>query len=218
MLNPPALCSGASFEWILGSLWYRNTTITTLISLGNVFSAAFSVVIILILFFGVTSRIPLTREIRERIVLRLSVVGGRLKHAQVARFLRTLGTLIAVGVPKAESFNTALESADSLVFSKALSRVGGEISGNTTIAPSLERSGVIPPAAIHIIETGEQAGALDAALIDAADASIPGASIRPWSFSERLLLLVILGIVVLLAGNMLASAIQAGSGSSRGGG
>jgi type II secretory pathway component PulF len=214
-------------RWISSSFWYfRDSTWTLIagyiehlpISIRSLFFILLLVVIILVLCVRMMSGYALVREIRERIVLRLPITGKLMRNVHIAKFVRTLGTLLASGIPKTKSFNTAIEAIDSPVFSRALGRVRGEISDSAAIVPSLERAGVFPPATLRIVATGEQAGALEAALINAADVSAPSTGMRYWSLSERLFFLAILAFIVFMLGGMFASVVQRGSCGSRGGG
>ena len=97
------------------------------------------------------------------------VIGNVLRKGSVARFTRTLGTLIGSGVPILQGLDITSRTAGNLVIEKAVSATRDSISQGDTIAEPLKKSGVFPPMVVQMIAVGEQTGALDEMLSKIAD-------------------------------------------------
>ena len=93
---------------------------------------------------------------------------GRRKSA-VARFTRTLGTLISSGVSILDGLEITAKTAGNRVIQDAIMESRASIAGGDTIAGPLEKSGVFPPMVISMIAVGEQTGGLDEMLSKIAD-------------------------------------------------
>lgn len=97
----------------------------------------------------------------DSFVLRVPVLGSVIRKASIARFTRTLGTLIASGVPILNGLDITARTAGNKVVEKAIYATRESISQGNTIADPLRRSGVFPPMVTQMIGVGEQTGALD---------------------------------------------------------
>lgn len=100
----------------------------------------------------------------DRIVLNLPVVGMLLRKIAVARFCRTLATLVSSGVPILESLNITASTAGNRVVSDAVLDTRRSIEAGKSLARPLEASGVFPPMVTQMIGVGEETGALDTML------------------------------------------------------
>jgi type IV pilus assembly protein PilC len=105
----------------------------------------------------------------DRLLLRLPVVGSLLQRIAVARFSRTLGTMVSSGVPILESMDIVARTAGNRVIEEAIVKARGSISEGKTIAEPLADSKVFPVMVTQMVGVGEATGALDAMLNKIAD-------------------------------------------------
>lgn len=126
---------------------------------------------IVILIFGI-KRIYRTGKGRETIdawLLKLPIFGILIRKVAVAKFTRTLGTMVSSGVPILDGLDIVAKTAGNKVVEKAIYRVKQSISEGKTIAEPMEKSGVFPPMVCQMIGVGEQSGSIDAMLNKVAD-------------------------------------------------
>ncbi|MBW1645908.1 MAG: type II secretion system F family protein [Deltaproteobacteria bacterium] len=109
------------------------------------------------------------RHFIDRIFLKLPVFGILLRKVAVARFTRTLGTMVSSGVPILTSLEIVAKTAGNVVIEKAILATRDSISQGKTIAEPLEESGIFPPMVVQMISVGESTGALDEMLTKIAD-------------------------------------------------
>ena len=131
-------------------------------------------IIIGVIFFGIYGfkRIYKTRRGREKIdqiVLHLPVMGTLVRRVAVAKFSRTLGTMLQSGVPILESLNVVARTAGNTVIEKAVYRVTDSISEGRAMSEPLAETGVFPGMVVQMINVGESTGALDTMLVKIAD-------------------------------------------------
>jgi type IV pilus assembly protein PilC len=112
---------------------------------------------------------PGGRLVIDRLMLKIPVIGDILLKIAVARFSRTLATLLSSGVPILESLDITARTAGNVVVSNAINRVRDSIEQGQTIVEPLKASGVFPSMVCQMIGVGEQTGALDAMLSKIAD-------------------------------------------------
>ncbi|MGV1099346.1 type II secretion system F family protein [Thiovibrio sp. JS02] len=105
----------------------------------------------------------------DRLLLQLPIVGTLLRRVAVAKFTRTLGTMLQSGVPILESLNVVARTAGNKVIEQAVFRVTDSISEGRAIAEPLEETGVFPGMVVQMINVGESTGALDVMLTKIAD-------------------------------------------------
>jgi type IV pilus assembly protein PilC len=120
-------------------------------------------------FFQARRRVPTFRYRTDALALKLPVFGTLLRKVAVARFSRTLGTMISSGVPILDALDICARTAGNKVIEAALQRTRAAISEGRTIAEPLEASGVFPGMVVQMIAVGEQTGAMDAMLSKIAD-------------------------------------------------
>jgi len=135
------------FRWWLLML-YVNSTIITLKILG---------------------KFKITKSIMDRVVLKLWLIGDLITKVAVARFARTLGTLINSGVPILQSLKITKETIGNEVIENAIQKVHDSIKEGDTIAAPLDESKVFPAMVVNMIDVGEETGQLDAMLMKVAD-------------------------------------------------
>ncbi len=97
------------------------------------------------------------------------ILGGIVNRVAVARFARTLGVLIASGVPILEALNITRETVGNQVVARALAQVHDSIREGESIAGPLRQSGVVDPIVVNMVDVGEETGELDQMLIKVAD-------------------------------------------------
>jgi len=112
---------------------------------------------------------PAGRLQMDALALRLPVMGVLVRKVAVAKFTRTLGTMISSGVPILDGLDIVAKTAGNKVVENAIYRVAQSISEGKTIAEPLEKSGVFPPMVCQMIAVGEQSGSIDTMLNKIAD-------------------------------------------------
>ena len=109
------------------------------------------------------------REKLDHWALKLPVFGVLIRKVAVAKFSRTLSTMISSGVPILDGLEIVQKTAGNRTIEKAIADVRASISEGNTIAEPLKASAVFPPMVCQMIEVGEQSGALDTMLSKIAD-------------------------------------------------
>lgn len=105
----------------------------------------------------------------DRVLLKLPVFGPLLKKVAVAKFTRTLSTMMSSGVPILDGLAIVSRTSGNKIVEEALMNTRRSISEGKTIAEPLEASGLFPPMVVQMIAVGEHTGALDAMLAKIAD-------------------------------------------------
>jgi type IV pilus assembly protein PilC len=101
------------------------------------------------------------RLILDVIKLKMPIIGKLTYKVSVARWTRTLGTLISAGVPILEALNITRETAGNEVYSRALGRVHHAIRQGDTFANPLRQSKTVDPMVVNMIDVGEETGDMD---------------------------------------------------------
>jgi type IV pilus assembly protein PilC len=114
-------------------------------------------------------RAPRFRRFTDATALKLPVFGPLLRKVAVARFSRTLGTMIASGVPILDALDIVSRTAGNMVVEEALNDVRTAISEGKTIAEPLMESEVFPGMVVQMIAVGEETGAMETMLTKIAD-------------------------------------------------
>lgn len=105
----------------------------------------------------------------DGILLKAPVAGPLVRKVAVAKFTRTLGTMLSSGVPLLDALEICAKTAGNKVVEEAVFMTRESISEGRTIADPLEETGVFPPMVVQMISVGEATGALDAMLNKIAD-------------------------------------------------
>lgn len=138
------------------------------------------------------------KKIIDRIILYVPVLGKLVRKTTVARFTRTLGTLIAAGVPILEAITITKETCGNAVFEKALGKVHDSIREGETFSAPLREAKVCDSIVVNMIDVGEETGDMDTMLLKIADnydEEVDTAVASLVSLIEPLLV-VFLGVVV----------------------
>ena len=114
-------------------------------------------------------RQPAGKHFFHRALLVLPILGPVMRKIAVARFTRTLGTLLSAGVPILDSLDVVSKSAGNVVVEGAFRATSDKIREGRTMAEPLMETNVFPPMVVQMIGVGEQTGALDTMLNKIAD-------------------------------------------------
>jgi len=109
------------------------------------------------------------RKLIDRMALKAPIVGPLIRKVSVAKFTRTLGTMISSGVPIMDGLDIVAKTAGNKIVEEAIYKVRQAISEGKTIAEPLAECGVFPPMVVQMIAVGEATGAMDAMLNKIAD-------------------------------------------------
>jgi type IV pilus assembly protein PilC len=105
----------------------------------------------------------------DRVKLMIPVMGGIIEKSTVARTMRTLGTLVASGVPILEGLSIVRETAGNAVFERAFQKIIDSIREGDTIAQPLKEARVVDDMVVNMIDVGEETGDLDTMMNKIAD-------------------------------------------------
>ncbi|MDR7463730.1 MAG: type II secretion system F family protein, partial [Armatimonadota bacterium] len=143
-------------------------------------------------------RTPQGRARYDRLKLRLPALGDLNRKIVVARFSRTLGTLIASGVPIMQSLEVVAKAIDNTVIGEAVDAVRASIREGQTIAIPLQFSGVFPPMVVQMAKVGEETGQLEQMLEKVADFYDVEVETTVQSLTSLLepMLIIFMGVVV----------------------
>lgn len=129
---------------------------------------AFSPVIFFVLW-KLTRKFEGGRYALDMVKLKIPILGNILTKTSVARFTRTLGTLISAGVPILEALNITKDTSGNEVYVRALGRVHDSIREGESFAEPLKASKVVDSLVVNMVDVGEETGDLDKMLIKVAD-------------------------------------------------
>ncbi|MCA9295582.1 MAG: type II secretion system F family protein [Phycisphaerales bacterium] len=109
------------------------------------------------------------RAVTDIIRLKIPVLGGLMRKTSIARFTRTLGTLISAGVPILEAILITRDTSGNYVYEQALTKVHDSIREGETFAGPLRETKVCDAIVVNMIDVGEETGDLDVMLMKIAD-------------------------------------------------
>jgi type IV pilus assembly protein PilC len=138
------------------------------------------------------------RMFLDKLLLKIPLIGMLLRKIAVARFTRTLGTLISSGVPILEGLDITARSAGNAVVEKALLFTRKQLEAGRTLADPLKETDVFPGMVTQMIAVGEQTGAMDAMLQKIADfyEDEVDAAVKDLLAAMEPIMIVVLGVVV----------------------
>jgi type IV pilus assembly protein PilC len=141
---------------------------------------------------------PQGRFVLDTIILKLPVLGVLMRKIAVARFTRTLGTLISSGVPILEGLDITAKTAGNAVVERALQQVRKSLEEGKSLTEPLRESQVFPGMVTQMIAVGEQTGAMDAMLQKIADfyEEEVDAAVKDLLTALEPIMIVFLGVVV----------------------
>jgi type IV pilus assembly protein PilC len=175
-------------------------------------------------FFKLVRMTKFGRAVTDVIRLKIPVIGGLIRKTAIARFTRTLGTLVAAGVPILEAITITRDTSGNYVFEKALGKVHDSIREGETFAKPLRESKVCDAIVVNMIDVGEETGDLDSMLMKVADnydEEVDVAVASLLSLLEPFMVVIlggIVGTIVLALFLPLVSMIESVSSSAQKGG
>lgn len=119
--------------------------------------------------FTVVRRNPAGRRLLDAAMLKLPVFGPVVRKGAVARFTRTMGTLLASGVPILDAMDIVARTSGNMVIQEGILYAREKIAEGKDIASPLLETGIFPPMVVQMIGVGEQTGAMDEMLQKIAD-------------------------------------------------
>jgi general secretion pathway protein F len=147
----------------------------------------------------------------DRTRLRLPVVGRVVRLLAIARFTRTLATLLAGGLPIVRALDIAKHVANNRVLGAAVDAARDSLTEGSSLARPLRASGEFPPIVVHMVDVGEQSGELEGMLEKVADTyeeQVETTVTRLTALLEPFLILVMVGVVVLIIAATLVPLLQ----------
>jgi type IV pilus assembly protein PilC len=154
--------------------------------------------ILLIFLFRKYYQTEKGKVVVDRLLLKIPIFGPLLRKVAVARFSRTLGTLVSSGVPILDGLTIVSRTSGNKTIETAILNARASIREGETIAEPLNRSGIFPPMVIQMISVGESTGALDSMLSKIADFYEEEVDIAVANLTSLLepFLMVFLGVVI----------------------
>ncbi len=101
------------------------------------------------------------REMMDRLILKLPIIGPILNKAAIARYARTLSTMFAAGVPLVEALESVAGATGNIVFENAVLAMKDEVATGQRLQRAMENVGLFPNMVIQMIAVGEESGSLD---------------------------------------------------------
>ncbi len=147
---------------------------------------------------------PLNRLRFDTFLLGLPVVGRLVRDIAVARFTRTLGTLVSAGIPILSALRIVRDTLGNQALMQAIDQVSDKVSTGTSLADPLERSGHFPPLLVQIVNIGERSGRLEQMLLHAAG-SFDRQVNNSLKLFTRILPTILLVVMALVASFVLAA-------------
>jgi general secretion pathway protein F len=151
--------------------------------------------------FRMAIRTKSGRSIYDHAVLRIPVVGKTVRLIAIARFARTLSTLLAGGLSIIRALDTTKDVTDNIVLGNAIDAARESITEGSSVAGPLRASGEFPPMVTHMIDVGERSGQLESMLSKVADTyeeQVETTVARLTALLEPFLILIMVGIVLMI--------------------
>jgi type IV pilus assembly protein PilC len=150
------------------------------------------------LFFKIVRKNRTGAYILDRITLKLPIIGQIASKSAVARMARTLGTLIASGVPILEALTIARDTAGNEVFRRAFDHIHASIREGESMAIPLKETRIVDDLVVNMVDVGEETGALDNMLYKVADVYDEEVTVLVESLVSILepVMVVVLGLIV----------------------
>lgn len=125
--------------------------------------------VVLVILFRVLGKIEAGRYLIDKLKLHAPLFGQLISKVAIARFSRTLGTLVSSGVPILQALNIVKDTAANAVVSRAIARIHDSVKEGERVTQPMEACGVFPPMVIGMVDVGEETGALPDMLMKVAD-------------------------------------------------
>ncbi len=134
-----------------------------------------NVVVLFALLFGVIVGFKMYRgteagrDLTDRVFMKIPLFGSLIEKTSIARFARTLGTLVTSGVPILQALNIARETSGNVVYANAIGSIHDAVKEGEPLVNPMQSAGVFPPIVISMVDVGEETGQLPDMLIKVAD-------------------------------------------------
>ena len=135
----------------------------------NVGAVIGGAIALFIVFKLIVNKTKAGRWVWDKFKLHMPALGPLVRKIAIARFSRTLGTLISSGVPILQALSIVKETAGNVHLTNAIDKVYDAVKEGETITKPLEGSGIFPPMVVSMIDIGEETGALPEMLVKVAD-------------------------------------------------
>jgi general secretion pathway protein F len=153
------------------------------------------------------------RQVWDRFVLRLPVVGELIRTINVSRFARTLGTMLQSGVPMLRALETAKQIVGNVLLQQAIDDAKRAVTEGESLAQTFKKSGQFPATMIHMVAVGEKAGQLEQMLARVAEtyeSEVDTKLSRLTALLEPLMLVVMGGAVAFIVFSILQPIMDLG--------
>jgi len=149
-------------------------------------------------FMQAWKRSPKVQMVMDRLLLKLPIFGSVIEKATIARWLRTLSTMFAAGVPLVEALDSVGGAAGNVVYLQATKKIQQEVSTGTGLTISMQNVNVFPNMVLQMASIGEESGNLDSMLAKAADVFEREVDDAVEGLSSLLepLIMVVLGVII----------------------
>ncbi len=157
-----------------------------------------SIVAWTVIFMKILFKFHAVRRFRDRIELKIPLIGDLVTKVAVSRFARTLGTLITSGVPILQALKITKETIGNEIVQDAVDKVHDSVKEGDTIAAPLDQTKVFPAMVVNMIDVGEETGSLDSMLnkvADIYDAEVEAAVEAMLALMEPMIIVVLGGII-----------------------
>ena len=196
-----------------------------LIRLSKLFTQRFYLIIVfviaMVIFYKILNKIKFTKYWIDMLKMKIFIFGPVVMKTIIARFARTLATLITSGVPILQSLQIVRDTVGNDVIARAINEVRNRVREGEGIAGPMLRTKVFPPMVTNMIAVGEETGAMDAMLekiADAYEAEVDAAVAAMTSMLEPLLIVFMGGIVGFIVISLFLPLIKLAMSLSGGGG
>jgi len=109
------------------------------------------------------------REVLDRLILKITIIGPIMEKSAIARFARTLATMFAAGVPLVEALEGVEGAVGNIVFANAVKQIKEEVSTGTQVQAAMKNTNLFPNMVVQMVAIGEESGSLDKMLTKVAD-------------------------------------------------
>jgi len=191
--------------------WYTKMVIASSDILRGYWWLLILIGIALSMIYRAVGRTEGGRSALDHFWLGFPVIGQVIRFLAIARFTRTLGSLLASSVSIVQALNIARHVANNSVFKKAADDARESILEGATLATPLRKSGQFPPLVTTMVEVGERSGTLEAMLIKVADTyeeQVETSVSRLTSLLEPVLILLMVGVVGIIIMAVLMPMLQ----------
>lgn len=149
-------------------------------------------------FMQAWRRSPRMQMVMDRLALKAPIFGSVIRKATIARWLRTLSTMFAAGVPLVEALDSVGGASGNVVYLTATKKIQQEVSTGTSLTVSMQNANVFPNMVLQMAGIGEESGSIDSMLSKAADIFEREVDDAVESLSSLLepLIMVILGTLI----------------------